>query len=339
MWDKIVDFFQTYGIKILIAVAFFVVGAILIKIILLIVKKVFEKTNMERATSKFLRNFLKVVLWVLLFMMIFQYIGIPMTGFIAIISAAGLAVSLALQGSLSNLANGVVIISTKPFKEGDYVSIGSVEGTVKEIKMMHTILQTSDNKEVSIPNQTVVESEIINFNKHKTRNLLIEFPVSYGTDIPKAKDLLYGLMINNDMVLLEPNPVVQLLRFDESSIVLRTGCWCATENYWDLKFELMEQVFNEFKRENIEIPFNQMEIRLKDEVEVLPFDSTPVKKRSEDAVVKIVENDDEDEFIRYLKNSSKKFKSKPKNNQNTKTKEEKKKEKLKKKKKNNFDTN
>lgn len=339
MWDKIVDFFQTYGIKILIAVAFFVVGAILIKIILLIVKKVFEKTNMERATSKFLRNFLKVVLWVLLFMMIFQYIGIPMTGFIAIISAAGLAVSLALQGSLSNLANGVVIISTKPFKEGDYVSIGSVEGTVKEIKMMHTILQTSDNKEVSIPNQTVVESEIINFNKHKTRNLLIEFPVSYGTDIPKAKDLLYGLMINNDMVLLEPNPVVQLLRFDESSIVLRTGCWCATENYWDLKFELMEQVFNEFKRENIEIPFNQMEIRLKDEVEVLPFDSTPVKKRSEDAVVKIVENDDEDEFIRYLKNSSKKFKSKPKNNQNTKTKEEKKKEKLGKKKKNNFDTN
>ncbi len=339
MWDKIVDFFQTYGVKILIAVAFFVVGAILIKIILLIVKKVFEKTNMERATSKFLRNFLKVVLWVLLFMMIFQYIGIPMTGFIAIISAAGLAVSLALQGSLSNLANGVVIISTKPFKEGDYVSIGSVEGTVKEIKMMHTILQTSDNKEVSIPNQTVVESEIINFNKHKTRNLLIEFPVSYGTDIPKAKDLLYGLMINNDMVLLEPNPVVQLLRFDESSIVLRTGCWCATENYWDLKFELMEQVFNEFKRENIEIPFNQMEIRLKDEVEVLPFDSTPVKKRSEDAVVKIVENDDEDEFIRYLKNSSKKFKSKPKNNQNTKTKEEKKKEKLKKKKKNNFDTN
>lgn len=339
MWDKIVDFFQTYGVKILIAVAFFVVGAILIKIILLIVKKVFEKTNMERATSKFLRNFLKVVLWVLLFMMIFQYIGIPMTGFIAIISAAGLAVSLALQGSLSNLANGVVIISTKPFKEGDYVSIGSVEGTVKEIKMMHTILQTSDNKEVSIPNQTVVESEIINFNKHKTRNLLIEFPVSYGTDIPKAKDLLYGLMINNDMVLLEPNPVVQLLRFDESSIVLRTGCWCATENYWDLKFELMEQVFNEFKRENIEIPFNQMEIRLKDEVEVLPFDSTPVKKRSEDAVVKIVENDDEDEFIRYLKNSSKKFKSKPKNNQNTKTKEEKKKEKLGKKKKNNFDTN
>ena len=339
MWDKIVDFFQTYGVKILIAVAFFVVSSILIKIILLIVKKVFEKTNMERATSKFLRNFLKVVLWVLLFMMIFQYIGIPMTGFIAIISAAGLAVSLALQGSLSNLANGVVIISTKPFKEGDYVSIGSVEGTVKEIKMMHTILQTSDNKEVSIPNQTVVESEIINFNKHKTRNLLIEFPVSYGTDIPKAKDLLYGLMINNDMVLLEPNPVVQLLRFDESSIVLRTGCWCATENYWDLKFELMEQVFNEFKRENIEIPFNQMEIRLKDEVEVLPFDSTPVKKRSEDAVVKIVENDDEDEFIRYLKNSSKKFKSKPKNNQNTKTKEEKKKEKLKKKKKNNFDTN
>lgn len=339
MWDKIVDFFQTYGVKILIAVAFFVVGAILIKIILLIVKKVFEKTNMERATSKFLRNFLKVVLWVLLFMMIFQYIGIPMTGFIAIISAAGLAVSLALQGSLSNLANGVVIISTKPFKEGDYVSIGSVEGTVKEIKMMHTILQTSDNKEVSIPNQTVVESEIINFNKHKTRKLLIEFPVSYGTDIPKAKDLLYGLMINNDMVLLEPNPVVQLLRFDESSIVLRTGCWCATENYWDLKFELMEQVFNEFKRENIEIPFNQMEIRLKDEVEVLPFDSTPVKKRSEDAVVKIVENDDEDEFIRYLKNSSKKFKSKPKNNQNTKTKEEKKKEKLGKKKKNNFDTN
>ncbi len=334
MWEKIVNFFETYGVKILIAIAIFIIGFLLIKIVLLIVRKVFEKTKMERATSKFLRTCLKVVLWVLLLMVIFQYIGIPMTGFVAIVSAAGLAVSLALQGSLSNLANGVVIISTKPFKEGDYVSIGSVEGTVKEIKMMHTILQTTDNKEVSIPNQTVVASEIINFNKHKTRKLLIEFPVAYGTDIPKAKDLLYSLMINNDMVLLEPNPVVQLLRFDDSSIVLRTGCWCATENYWDLKFELMEQVFNEFKRENIEIPFNQMEVRLKDEVEILPFDSTPIKKRSEDAVVKIVENDDEDEFIKYLKNSSKKFKSKPKNIQTKKSKQEKKKEKLEKKQKN-----
>lgn len=312
MWEKIIEFLKTYGVKVLIALAILVVGFILIRIVMLIMKKVMEKTKLEKATAKFLRNCVKFALWMLLFMAIAQYVGIPVTGFIALISAAGLALSLALQGSLSNLANGVVIISTKPFKEGDYVSIGNIEGTVCEIKMMHTILTTVDNKEISIPNKTVVESEITNYNRHKTRKVIIEFPVSYDTDIEQAKVLLNKIMINNDKVLLEPAPVVRLKRFEDSSIVLRTDCWCATENYWDLYYDLMDTTFNEFKRENINIPFNQMEVRLRDDVVTMPFNKAPIKMRSEDATYKIVETNDE-EFVLFknpLKLSTKKSSSK-----------------------------
>lgn len=310
MWDKVVNFFQTYGLKIIIAIAIFLAGIIIIKILLQIIKKIFEKTRLENATAKFLRTCIKVILYVLLFMVICQYVGIPMTGFVAVISAAGLAISLALQGSLSNLANGVVIISTKPFKEGDYVSIGSIEGTVVEIKMMHTILQTIDNKEISIPNQTVVGSEIVNFNKQKTRKLLIEVSVSYATDVKKVKSILNNIMINNDKVFLDPSPTVQLVRFDSSSIVFRTDCWCKSEDYWTLKFDLHEKIFNELKREKIDIPYEQMEVRLRNDIVKMPYDTKALPKRSKNALTSLKDDEKEGLLFRYIIKPSKKIKSK-----------------------------
>lgn len=312
MWEKILGYIETYGLKVVIAIVMLLAGIIVIKIVLSLMKKILFKTKLEKATAKFLTTVSKIGLWVLLIMIICQYVGIPMTGIVAVISAAGLAMSLALQGSLSNLANGVVIISTKPFKEGDYVEIGNEEGTVVEIRMMHTILKTSDNKEVSIPNQTVVNSEIVNYSRYKTRKLLIEFPINYATDIPKVKDLLYNIMINNDMVLLEPAPAVQLFKLADSSISMRIACWCATDNYWDLKFELMEQVFNEFKKESIDIPFNQMEVRMRDDIVTLPYNNQPIKKRSENAVNAISETDEVSlsDYIKKKINSTKNLKLK-----------------------------
>ena len=322
MWDKIVEYINTYGLKILIAIAVIFAGLIAIKIFISILKKILNKTKLEKATGKFLITVCKIGLWVLLFMGVFQYIGIPMTGFVAVVSAASLAMSLALQGSLSNLANGVVIISTKPFKEGDYVKIGNEEGTVTEIRMMHTVLKTVDNKEVSIPNQTVVASEIENFSRYKSRKLLMQFGVGYDTDISKIKDMLYNIMYNNNMVLLDPEPVVQLYQLNESSITIRIACWCATENYWDLYYEMMETVFNELKRENINIPFNQLEVRMREDIVTLPYTKTPVAKRSEDAVNSINENT-EGEFVQYIKNTIRKTKKKSENNKKRKDKKKK----------------
>lgn len=317
MIEKIAEFLKKYGVKVLFAILIFFFGIVLIKIIISILKKFFSRTKAEKTASKFLTSMIKIMLYIFLVLIVCQYLGIPITGLTVFISAGTLAISLALQGSLSSLANGVVIISTKPFKVGDYVNINDIEGTVKEIKMMHTILVTLDNKEISIPNQKVVESEIVNFNKFKTRKLSLSFPVAYSTDIQKVKNLILFVVINNDYVLLKPQPIVYISSFKESSVLINVDCWCLNENFWKLGCELKESVFNEFKRENVVMPPNQMEIRMIDGKVVLPFDEKLLKKRSANALESFEEEiDDENEFSIYFKNQLEKKKRKRNKNRN-----------------------
>ena len=294
-WEEIkttgITFFQTSGLNILKAIGILLIGLVAIKIIVTITKKVFRKTKMEKAAQGFLTSIIKVVLYLVLLFVIASVLGINTTGLVAVVSTAGLALSLALQSSLSNLANGVVLIATHPFREGDYVAIGSIEGTVKALEMTHTILVTPDNKIISIPNSTVISNEITNYNVLGTRRLSFDFSVDYATDIEKAKKVINDVLYSNGKIKLDPSPSVALNTLGDSAININAKCWVDSEDYWDMYFYITENVFNEFKRNNINIPYNQIEVRMRTDEVISPVIQATLPQRVEKAQKKVVDND------------------------------------------------
>mgnify|MGYP001625176811 FL=1 len=322
-WDAIgqeaLNILKTVGINILQVLGVFILGYILIKLVMKVLKKIFAKTKMPSVTSKFLLTLIKFSLYLLLLIAICQIIGIPITGFVAVISAAGLALSLAMQDSLSNLANGVVIISTRPFNEGDYIKIEDVEGTVREIKMLHTIIDTSDNKTISIPNSIVVGSELINFSHNPTRKVSFNFKVDYSTDVDKAKEIIFSVMKSCNKALLDPEPFCALDALGESSITIYANCWCYKDDYYDVYYFVMENVFNEFKRNGIIMPYNQLEVRLRNDKVKLPINETPLKERDEEIAVKPPQKEEDlDSFEKFVKNYKVKKKEKSRKKKNKK---------------------
>ncbi len=302
-WNKILNFFQTTGLNILYAILALLLGIILIKVIIRLFKRVFAKTKMEKATQGFLSSTIKVLLYICLIFVIAQILNINTTGLLAIISTAGVAISLALQNSLSNLANGVVLIVTHPFKEGDFVSIDGVEGTIKTLEMTHTILISVDNKVLSIPNTKVVSSVIVNYNVLGKRKIVFNFSVDYATDLKKAKEIIYNVMYSNGKIKLDPAPFIALKTLNDSSLGIMANCWVDSEDYWDVFYYVTENVFNEFKRNKINIPFNQMEVRVRNDDVVMPVIDDELPERVEKPEKEIVIKDPID---RIFANSEKK---------------------------------
>ena len=288
--DNIVNFAKTIGLKALEVIAVLILGIVCIRIIVKVLRKIFEKTKMPQVASSFLLNVIKVALYILLMIIICGIVNIPITGFIAVISAAGLALSLALEGSLSNLANGVVIIITRPFNVGDYIHVAGHEGSVVEIKMLHTIINTTDNKRISIPNSTIIGNELTNFSANPTRRVSFDFDIDYASDIEKAKQIILDVMSSCDKVILEPTPFCSLKTLKDSSISLFANCWCQNSDYWNVYYYVMDNVFNEFKRNNINIPFNQMEVRLRTDDVYMPYRQEPLNTRSETTPTPAVEH-------------------------------------------------
>lgn len=313
MWEQLKNtvwtWLTTAGIDIIIALAVLIIGIILIKIAAKIIIKLLAKTKMPKASYKFIVRVIKFVLYLLLLLVVCQMIGIPTTAFVAISTAASLAISLSLQDSISNLANGVVIISTQPFKEGDYISVNGIEGTVKEIRMLHTIVTTIDNKQVSIPNSIIVQNELTDYSTNPTRKVIFDFSVDYATDIEKAKQIILNVIKNCDKALLEPEPFCALKTMDSSSLGIVANCWCLTQDYWTVYYEIIDNVFNEFKREGINIPFNQLEVRLRDDNVVMPYKTDAITPRSADAPIKYIEPPQES-FIKVVEKLTHKKKNK-----------------------------
>lgn len=311
IWNQIVNFCSTMGLKILEAIGIFILGVILIRIVVKVLRKIFQKTKMPKVTYVFLLSVIRVALYMLLLIVICQVVGIPITGFIAVISAAGLALSLAMESSLSNLANGVVIISTRPFNEGDYIAIDSVEGTVAEIKMMHTIINTIDNKRISIPNSTVINSELINYSANPSRKVIFSFDIDYASDVEKAKQIVLDVIKNCNNVILEPAPFCALKTLNSSAITLTANCWCNNKDYWTVYYFVMENVFNEFKRNNINIPYNQMEVRLRTDEVIMPYKKEKLQQRDETIAAKPIEDNKQDAIDKVLNTLKPKRKKKP----------------------------
>lgn len=248
--------------SLLFAVFVFAAGILISKGLLKIFTGFMERTNTDHTAISFLRSLIKILLYTLVVIITLSILNIPMTSIIAIISAAGLAVGLALQNSLSNLAGGFIILFSKPFKSGDYVETNSVSGTVESISILYTKILTNDNKTIYIPNGKVADSEIINYSEQPNRRVDFEFGISYSDDLEKAKRVITELADSYDLVLKDPEPFVRLGVQAEDSLQIVVRLWTATENYWQVKFDFTEMVNQGFIDNDITIPFRQLDVHI-----------------------------------------------------------------------------
>ena len=279
--DTIVNWIVNNIWNIVAAILVLVVGIFVIKIVMRILKKVFAKSKVEKAAQSFILSVLKFALWLVLILAVISTLGISITGFVVVLSAASLAISLALESSLSNLVNGFLLVSTKLFKEGDYITVAGNEGTVRAIKMLYTVLRTGDNKTITIPNSKIMSSEIINYSTQKTRRLELKFDVSYSTDIDKAKAIVNEVLDSTPLVLANPEPLVVMSALGASSVTILVRVWAMSGDYWTLNWYLLDHIFNEFKRNNINIPYNQLDVYVKKEQDPTYFRKEPLPEKQE----------------------------------------------------------
>ncbi|MCM1227176.1 MAG: mechanosensitive ion channel family protein [Clostridium sp.] len=249
--------------SVIFALAIFIIGIIISRFILRIFTKCIRRTNVDNAAVSFLRSLLKVLLYTIDFIITLSILNIPMTSIIAVISAAGLAVGLALQNSLANLAGGFIILFSKPFKSGDFVETNSASGKVESIGILYTKILTDDNKTIYIPNGKISDSMIINYSEQTTRRVDLEFGISYTDDAENAKKLILELAKNHPLVLHEPTPFARIGKQAEDSIQITVRLWTQTENYWQVKFDFTELVNQSFIDNGITIPFRQLDVHIK----------------------------------------------------------------------------
>ena len=253
-----------FGIKIVLAIVILIAGKVIIGFIMKFLNKVFEKGRMEISVKKFLLSLARALLYFVLIIIICNQVGIDTTSFIALLGTAGLALGLALQGSLSNFAGGVLILLLRPFSVGDYIiDAGSgKEGTVEKIDLFYTYLYTPDNRSVIIPNGNLTNSTITNVSSQDKRRVDIEAGISYNANMADAKRVIETLMEKDERILHdEPNAVV-IKELAASQVTVLMRAWVRTENYWDVYFDMTEKIKDAFDKAGIEIPYNQLDVHV-----------------------------------------------------------------------------
>ena len=259
------DFVQNTGLAIVRTVAFLVLGLIVIKIVQIIARSAALKSNkLDRSASTFVISIITVVLYVALVIILVSSLGFSTAGIIAAFSAVALAIALALKDSLASLANGVIIIFTKPFKKGDYISIGGIEGLVQDIRLFNTKVLTYSNEEIIVPNSEVLGDKLINYSSMPLRRVVIEVPVPYGVNVAEVKAFLLEADAAYKYTVTTPAPSVVLAEYGESTLDFSVRAWGPTENYWDLYFDLREIILNALTEHGIDRPHNRLEVRLRD---------------------------------------------------------------------------
>ena len=281
IWETIKNYFADNVWNIVAFFAALVIGIVVIKVLMVILRKVFARTKIEEVTRNFLLTILRFLLWLVLVLILLSIIGVQVTGVITALSAAILAVGMALQSNISNLANGIVIVATKMFKKGDYIMVGDKEGSVVEIHFLFTTVYTKDNRKITIPNSMIVNSAVVNAGANPRRRVDFTFPVAYESDVEQVKKIVTDVMASDGRVYLDPAPFCKLKEFGASSLDFFANCWCDASDYWDVYYYVVEHVFNEFKRNGISIPFQQIEMRERTDVAPTPYDEAPLPERVE----------------------------------------------------------
>ena len=260
--DQIQTTALSFGPKILAAILIFLIGKWLARKLSELTAKAMQKARVEPILVGFSRNIIYMALLVFVVLAALNQVGVQTTSFLAIIGAAGLAIGLALQGSLSNFAAGVMLVFFRPFKVGDYVEAGGTSGTVKEIMLFNTRLTTPDNKAVFVPNGSIISSTITNYSAHDTRRVDMVFGCSYDDDMIMAKKVLSDIIAADERILADPAPTIAMRELADSSVNFVVRPWVKTGDYWDVLDDIHEQVKLRFDAEKLSIPYPQRDVHV-----------------------------------------------------------------------------
>jgi len=265
-WNQLLELAQTkgidFGINLAIAIAIFYVGKFVISLVVRGIRKVMRRQEVEKTLETFICNLVRMVLLVVVIIAAIGQLGIETTSFIAIFGAAGLAVGLALQGSLSNFAAGVLIVLFRPYKVGDFVEAAGIAGTIEQVQILTTVLKTGDNKQIIIPNGQIMDSIITNFSANDTRRVDMVVGVSYDDDLDKVRATIAELVAAEDRILDEPACTIAVSALADSSVNFVVRPWVKTSDYWGVMFDLTEAIKKRFDKEGISFPFPQQDVHL-----------------------------------------------------------------------------
>ena len=272
--NQFVQFFEdhipdlvAFGVRVLLALILFFVGSKIIKWIRKVVRKSFERTNADAGVSQFVDSMLKFGLYALLLFIIATKFGVESSSVAALIASAGVAIGLAVQGSLSNFAGGVLILLLKPFAVGDYIIVTQegIEGTVKEIQIFYTKLATVDNQTVVVPNSILTNNSLTNVTARPERKLDLKVGISYDADLKKAKSLIEDMLLHDESIIQDEEIRVFVASLGDSAVMIGLRAWVKTEEYWATRWRLMEEIKLTFDAEGIDIPYNQLTVHVREE--------------------------------------------------------------------------
>ena len=249
------------GFAIIKAVIVFVVGRMIINLLNKLVKNILIKRNFDPSVKSFVSSLVNVTLTILLIISIVGALGVQTTSFAALLASAGVAVGMALSGNLSNFAGGLIVLLFKPYKVGDFIDYQGQSGTVREIQMFHTILKTTDNKVIYLPNGSLSSGVIVNYSNQQTRRIDWVFGVDYGTDYDHVKQVLETILAKETRILQEPDkPFIALTALADSSVNILVRVWVKSEDYWSVYFDMNKTVYEVFNKEGINFPFPQLTV-------------------------------------------------------------------------------
>ncbi len=260
--DKVVEMAIEYGPQLILAILVLIIGLWIIGRVVKLLNAGLEKSETDATLAKFLGSLASVILKALLFISVASMVGIETTSFIAILGAAGLAIGLALQGSLANFAGGVLILLFRPYKVGDFVDAQGVSGTVAEIQIFNTVIKTPDNKRIIVPNGAISNGIITNFSAEPTRRVDFVFGIGYDDNVAQAKDTLLRIFKEDSRVHADPEPFVVVSELADSSVNFTCRVWADAGDYWGIYFDTIEKVKLVFDQENISIPYPQTDVHL-----------------------------------------------------------------------------
>lgn len=251
-----------WSMKILGAIAIFVIGRWVAKVMSRAAKGLLDRSGVDAALAGFLSNIAYAVLLALVIIAAVDTLGVKTTSVIAIFGAAGLAVGLALQGSLSNFAAGVMLMIFRPFKAGDFISAAGIDGVVEQVRVFNTLVRTTDNREITVPNKRILDDNIVNFTARDTRRIDLVMGIGYDDDIGKAKEIFEKVLAEDDRVLAEPAPVIMVLELADSSVNIAVRPWTRTADYWATRGDLLHRMKTELEKAGLSIPYPQRDIHV-----------------------------------------------------------------------------
>lgn len=264
IWSSLVTWFldERGWVKILICVAVIVLGLILIKIILAVLRKIVNRGKLKGIAGNFIVTIIKIILIFIYLIAILRVLGIDTSSFVALFTVGTLAISLAIQSVISNFASGIILVTNHPFKEGDFVEIAGISGTVEKITLFSTKVRTPDNKIISVPNSSVSGGNITNYSTEEKRRVDLTFGVAYGSDVDKVKLTIESVLDGHDLVLHDEGYTVRLAEQGDSSLNFVCRCWVKNADYWTVYYDINERMVKRFEQENIQIPFNTLDVNI-----------------------------------------------------------------------------